>query len=167
MTATLTALREAMTDYLTAAGVHALSAWPGTARLVRSAPVAVVQLKKVEARPLGFENYLGQVYDRETGQWRERYGQQGTASFGLDLYSPETAGEEGCRLLLDQAAAAFQNGGPAGLRAEEWTMEEPGYDQESGMFRGKLTAVCRGTLEAVSGEDGTFLGFEVKGGLQT
>ena len=39
-------------------------------------------------------------------------------------------------------------------------------DRESGMFRGELTAVCRGTLEAVSQEDGSFLGFEVKGGVQ-
>ena len=166
MTATLTALREAMTDYLTGQGLRALSAWPGTERLVRAAPLAVVRMKGVEARPLGFQNYLGQVYDRSAGAWRERYGQKVTVTFCLDLYSPRAAGEEGCRLRLDQAAGAFQAGGPGGLAVEQWSMEEPVFDRESGMFRGELTAVCRGTLEAVSQEDGSFLGFEVKGVLQ-
>jgi len=167
MTAALTALREAMTAFLTARGIRALSAWPGRGRLVRSAPLAVVQMGQVEARPMGFQNYLGQVYDQEAGQWRERYGQQVEVTFRLDLYSPEKTGEEGCRMLLDQAAGAFQTGGPAGLSVEKWTMEEPSFDQESGMFRGKLSAVCRGTLEAVSDEEGAFLGFIVKGGLDT
>jgi hypothetical protein len=167
MTATLTALREAMTDFLAGQGLRALSAWPGTERLVRAAPLAVVRMKGVEAEPLGFQNYLGQAYDQDAGRWRDRYGQRITAVFGLDLYSPRTAGEEGCRLLLDQAAGAFQAGGPGGLTVERWSMDEPVFDRESGMFRGELTAVCRGTLETVAREDGSFLGFEVKGGLQT
>ena len=45
-------------------------------------------------------------------------------------------------------------------------MEEPGFDPASGMFRGRLTAVCRGALEALSDETGAFLGFVLKGGLQ-
>lgn len=167
MTATLTALRQAMTDHLTARGLRALTAWPGRETLVRGAPLAVVQVKGVEAQPMGFQNYLGQVYDREAGTWRERYGQKVTVTFALDLYSPRQDGEEGCRLLLDRAAAALQAGGPGGLTAEKWSMGETGYDEGSGMFRGTLSAVCRGTLEAVSDEEGSFLGFVVKGGLQT
>ena len=85
---------------------------------------------------------------------------------GLDLYSPERSGEEGCRRLLDQVAAAFQSGGPVGLAVERWSMEEPLFEAESGMFRGRLTAVCRGALEALSDETGPFLGFVLKGGLQ-
>jgi len=165
MTDTLTALREAMTAFLTDRGIRALSAWPGRERLVRAAPLAVVQMEEVKARPMGFQDYLGQVYDGEAGQWRERYGQKVTVTFRLDLYSPRSAGETGCRRLLDQAATAFQTGGPAGLAVAEWTMAEPAFDQESGMFRGKLSAVCRGSLEAVSDETGAFLGFVVKGGL--
>ena len=46
-------------------------------------------------------------------------------------------------------------------------MEEPAFDGESGLFRGRLTAVCQGTLEAVSDEEGCFLGFIVNGGIQT
>ena len=61
MTATLTALREAMTEYLTGQGLRALSAWPGAAALEEGSPLAVVQIARVEATPLGFQNYLGQV----------------------------------------------------------------------------------------------------------
>ena len=62
--------------------------------------------------------------------------------------------------------AAFQAGRPGGLAVETWSMEEPGFDPASGMFRGRLTAVCRGALEALSDETGAFLGFVLKGGLQ-
>ena len=167
MTTTLTALRETMTEYLAACGIRALSAWPETGRLVRSAPMAVVRMKEVEARPMGFQNYLGRLWDQEAGQWRERYGQLISVTFALDLCSPRTDGEEGCRRLLDQAAGAFQAGGPAGLAVERWTMGEPVFDRESGMYRGELTAQCQGTLEAVTDpESGTFLGFRVKGELR-
>ena len=162
MTTTLTALREAMTEFLVSRGIRALSAWPEEGRSVWSAPLAVVRMKGVEAEPMGFSDYLGRSWDDEAGQWRERYGQHIAVAFALDLYSPRSDGEEGCRILLDQAAVAFQNGGPAGLAVERWSMAEPEFDRESGMDRGELTARCRGTLEAVTEpETGTFLGFEI------
>lgn len=163
MTTTLTALREAMTEHLVSRGIRALSAWPETGRLVRSAPLAVVRLKGVEAEPMSFSNYLGRLWDEEAGQWRERYGQHISVTFALDLCSPRTDGEEGCRILLDQAAGAFQSGGPAGLAVERWSMAEPEFDRESGMYRGELTARCQGTLEALTDpESGMFLKFEVR-----
>ena len=70
MTTTLTALREAMTEHPVSRGIRALSAWPETGRLVRSAPLAVVRMKEAEARPLGFGSYLGRLRDGETGAWR-------------------------------------------------------------------------------------------------
>ena len=60
---TLTALRQAMTDFLAAAGIQAVTAWPTGRREGRKEPVAVVQVKEVEAGAAGFQNYLGQVYD--------------------------------------------------------------------------------------------------------
>ncbi len=163
MTATLTALREAMTDFLVSRGVRAVSAWPEAGRLVRSAPLAVVRMKEVEAQPMGFSDYLGRFWDPDNEQWRERYGQRIAVTFALDLYSPRTDGEEGCRVLLDQAAGAFRSGGPAGLAVERWSMAEPEFDRESGMYRGELTARCQGTLEAVTDlETGVFLGFEIR-----
>ena len=163
MTTTLTALREAMTEHLVSHGIRALSAWPEAGRLVRSAPLAVVRMKGVESEPMGFSNYLGRFWDEDAGQWRERYGQHISVTFVLDLCSPRTDGEEGCRILLDQTAGAFQAGGPAGLAVERWSMAEPEYDRESGMYRGELTARCQGTLEAVTDPGtGVFLGFEIR-----
>ena len=163
MTTTLTALREAMTEFLVSQGIRAFSAWPEAGRLVRSAPLGVVRMKGVEAETMGFSDYLGRFWDEEAGQWRERYGQHIAVTFAMDLYSPRTDGEEGCRVLLDQAAGAFQSGGPAGLAVERWSMAEPEFDRESGMYRGEITAQCQGTLEAVTEpESGAFRGFEVQ-----
>lgn len=160
---TLTTLRQAMTDYLTAAGIPAMTAWPTEQRLEQKSPVAVVQIKEVEAGAAGFQNYLGQSYDNIARKWTERYGQRVTVKFLLTLYSPRSAGEEGCRLLLDKVAAALLQAGPAGFAVEKWAMGETDFDRNCGMFRGKLQAVCRGTLVAVTEESGEILGFEVKG----
>ena len=42
-------------------------------------------------------------------------------------------------------------------------MGETAFDQDSGMFWGKLQAVCRGTLTEDREETGEILGIEVKG----
>ena len=107
---TLTLLRQAMTEFLTAQGIPALTAWPQGARSRREEPVAVVQIKEVEAAPAGFQNYLGQRYDSQRHLWTERWGQRVTVKFLLTLYSPRAAGEAGCRDLLDQVAAALLRG---------------------------------------------------------
>lgn len=159
----LTALRQGMTEFLAAAGVEALTAWPTGGRGLRTAPVAVVQVKEVEAGAAGFQNYLGQVYDPAARQWTENYGQRVTVKFAIDLYSPQGAGEEGCRKLLDQVAEAFLRGGPGGFGVEKWSAGETAFDQASGMFRGRLQAVCRGTLVAGTEETGEITGFTVKG----
>lgn len=160
---TLTLLRQAMTEFLTAQGIPALTAWPQGARSRQEEPVAVVQIKEVEAAPAGFQNYLGQRYDSQRHLWTERWGQRVTVKFLLTLYSPRAAGEAGCRDLLDQVAAALLRGGPAGFAVEKWTMGETAFDQDSGMFWGKLQAVCRGTLTEDREETGEILGIEVKG----
>lgn len=162
---TLALLRETMTEFLTSRGVRALSAWPKGEELVRTAPLAVVRVKTVEASPAGFHRYLGEVYDETAQTWTETYGCGVTATFGLALYSPETLGEEGCRDLLDQVAEAFQQGGPAGLGVEKWSMGEIAFHRDSGMFRGEMTAQCRAVLTEKTDSDGVFLEFEVKGGM--
>ena len=88
----LAALRQAMTDYLTAQGVESMTAWP-----------------------------------------------------------------------KDRVAEAFLRGGPEGFAVEKWSVGETGFDRESGSFRGKLQAVCRGMLTAVTSESGALVGFRVKG----
>jgi hypothetical protein len=159
---TLTALSEAMAAHLTDQGIPAQAAWAKT-KAAQTEPLVVVQVKKLEATPGGFQNYLGQKYDEETECWRELYGQRAKVTFALDLYSPQETGEEGCRTLLDQAAGALQTGSPAGLALESWTMEGTEYDEKTGLFRGKMSAKCQGALTAETDEDGAFLTFTVKG----
>lgn len=163
---TLTALRQAMTDFLEGEGIAALTAWPQERRQNHQAPVAVVQVKEVEATAAGFQNYLGQRYDSQAQRWTERYGQRVTVKFVLTFYSPRSAGEAGCRKLLDQVAGALLRGGPAGFAVEKWTMGETDFDQHSGMFWGKLQTVCRGTLVEDQEESGQIVGIEVKGAME-
>lgn len=163
---TLENLRETMTAFLKKQGVEAMSAWPSQRSQVPAVPLAVVQIKQMEAGPAGFQNYLGQQYDEKTGHWTERYGQKMTVSFLIELYSPESRGESGCRALLDLLADALQEGGPDGLTVEKWSMGGTDFDTASGLFRGTVRVVCRTVLVALSDEYGAFLGFEVKGGIQ-
>ena len=92
----LAALRQAMTDYLTAQGVESMTAWPKDRMGALTAPLAVVQVKEVEASSAGFQNYLGQRYDAETRRWTEAFGQKVSVKFLVTLYSPRQDGERGC-----------------------------------------------------------------------
>ena len=83
----LAALRQAMTDYLTAQGVESMTAWPKDRMGALTAPLAVVQVKEVEASSAGFQNYLGQRYDAETRRWTEAFGQKVSVYFMVTLYS--------------------------------------------------------------------------------
>lgn len=163
----LVALRQAMTDYLTAQGVESMTAWPKDRVGALTAPLAVVQVKEVEAGSAGFQNYLGQRYDAETRSWTETFGQKVSVKFLVTLYSPRQDGERGCRALVDRVAEAFLRGGPEGFAVEKWSVGETGFDRESGSFRGKLQAVCRGMLTAVTSESGALVGFRVKGEVRT
>lgn len=116
---TLATIRQAMTAFLAEAGIEALSAWPKEVWKGRKTPVAVVQVKEVEAGASGFQNYLGQTYDPAARQWTERYGRRITVKFGVTLYSPEAAGESGCQALLEQVAQALMERGPAGFAVEK------------------------------------------------
>ncbi len=162
---TLTGLQEAMAAFLENQGVRALSAWPREGRKRYDVPLAVVSVKQVEGEAAGFGGYLGQVYDSATRTWREACGQRVNVLFALALYSPETAGEEGCRVLLDQVVEAMQRERPGGLTVEKWTMGETAFQQASGMFCGQLQLRCRGLLMAKEEDTGAFLGFEVNGGI--
>ena len=64
-------------------------------------------------------------------------------------------------------AMRLLRGGPEGFAVEKWSVGETGFDRESGSFRGKLQAVCRGMLTAVTSESGALVGFRVKGEVRT
>ena len=84
-----------MADYLSANGVAAEPAWSGRERTALAGPKAVVSVRKCQMGPAGFQDYLGERFDKDSGQWRELYGRKAELTLGLDLYAPEeTEGAE-------------------------------------------------------------------------
>ena len=164
MNTTLTALRQAMTDFLAGEGIPALTAWPREPREEGTTPVAVVQIQEVRASGGGISELPGaDLRPGVQGHGRRPMASRWGVTFALTLYSPGRAGEAGCRALADQVAAAFLAGGPAGFAVEKWTLGEAAFDAQWGMFRVKLQAHCRGWLVARTQESGEIVGFAVKG----
>ena len=70
----LAALRQAMTDYLTAQGVESMTAWPKDRVGALTAPLAVVQVKR-QAAP-GFRTIWGSGTTRRADAGRRRLGRR-------------------------------------------------------------------------------------------
>ena len=156
-------LREQMAEYLTACGVPATAAWPAEERLRREGPVAAVTLKGCQAGPAGFQSYLGERYNPESGQWEEIYGRKVRLTFGLDLYALPQAGEAALQTALDILTQACAGAGPEGLAIQEFSSGETAYDGDSRLLRKPAQAVCTAYLYAITEADGTFLDFEIRG----
>ena len=162
---TLDEIRERMAEFLKQAGLDAVSAWPEAARTRRSAPVIAVSLRQFQGGPGGFQDYLGERYNQESGRWEELYGKKARITFGLDLYAPtgDAAGAAGIQKAFDAMSQALHQNGPEGMRIVELSCAETKFDQESGLFRRSAEAVCEIYLYAIADEGGAFLDFEVRG----
>lgn len=159
-------LQESMTTFLQEKGLSVLSAWPKTRYAPFDRPTVLVKMKQLEGAAASFQNYLGEGYDPLLGKWVENYGQKVRVSFSLLLYSPEQAGEEGCRNLLAQLALSLQQGGPCGLTVEKWSVGETKFDRESGMFCGTAVVLCHAVLVMKLDAYGSFLDFVLKGKVE-
>lgn len=165
MSVGLEAIRERMAGYLTGKGVVADAAWPGEDRMCRDEPVVAVSLKSCQVGPAGFQDYLGERYNEETGLWEELYGRRAKLIFGLNLYAP--AGGDGARLqtAFDILAAALAQGGPEGLAVEEFSCGETVFDGKARLLMRPAQAVCAAYLYAVAQPGGIFTDFELRGGM--
>ena len=163
MSVGLQAIREQMAQYLNGQGVPAFAAWPGEERLGREEPVVVVSLRSCRAGPAGFQDYLGERYDQETGLWQERYGRRARLTFGLDLYAPKQGSGQQVQEAFDRMAGALLTGGPAGLAVEEFSCGETGYDPESRRLKRPAQAVCTAILYETVRAGGEFVDFELRG----
>jgi len=154
------ALRQTLAEYLTGHGLNAVTAWGEGRRLIPGKAVAAVSLRGLKSEGAGLQNYLGEAYNAETGQWEERYGKKVELTFGLDLYAATAeevqAGVDALREILD-------GGGPAGLACGELTVGETGYRQEDRRYMCPVQAVFQVWAVAAAREDGTFLDFTVRG----
>ena len=163
MSTGLEAIRERMADYLTARGVRAVTAWPGEARPEQLEPAVVVSLRGCRVGPAGFQDYLGERYDEQTGLWEELYGRKAELTFGLDLYAPERETGEELQKAFDTLAAALTAGGPEGLAGLEFSCGETQYDSRSRRLKRPVQAVCQAYLYAAARSGELFLDFELRG----
>ena len=163
MSVGLQAIRERMAQYLEDQGVPAVTAWPGEERLRRDDPITVVSLRGCRAGPAGFQDYLGERYDQETGQWEEIYGRRTELTFGLDLYAPAETEGEVLQAAFDALADALTRGCPQGLSLVEFSCGETVYDRQARLLRRPAQAVCQAYLHAITRPGGLFVDFELRG----
>lgn len=160
-------IRERMTQYLRERGLQAVTAWPREERREGTGAVVLVSLRRCQAGPSGFQDYLGERYNQETGQWEELYGRRVRLTFGLDLYAGAQAGEQAIQAAFDELAGALQEGSPEGLAVQELTCRETAYDRDGRLLKREAEAVCTAYLYAVTLPGGVFLEFEIRGGMKT
>lgn len=159
-------IRERVREHLTRQGVNAVTAWPAEKRQEVTEPVVVVSLRECRAEPAGFQNYLGERYNRDTGLWEECYGRKAQLVFGLDLYAPARGEDADIQAAFDKLVTALTGEGPEGLHVEEVACEETHYDTAARLQVRRAKAVCQAYLYAVERPGESFLDFELRGGLQ-
>lgn len=161
----LDTLREGIAEYLRNAGLDAVTAWEDVCRVRRKSPVIAVSLRGVQGGPAGLMDYLGERLDPESGRWEELYGKRAKITLGLDIYSPESAGEAGCAGTFSRLSEALVRECPTGLRVEELTCGETGFDRDAGLLHCPVQMVCQVFLYAKQTEDGGFTDFRVRAAL--
>lgn len=148
-------------------GVDAITAWGKGERTKRSAPVVAVSLRGCTVESGGFQDYLGERQNGETGRWEQLYGRKAKVVLGLDLYAPVSVGETGIQLAFDQLTRCLTVNPPSGIALETLHCGETEYEQDGRMLKRKVEGTCRVCLYAVTEDGGTFLDFEIKGGFET
>lgn len=158
-------LREAVVSLLQSRGIRTLAAFPATARRQQREAVAVVSLQEFHAEAPGFCNYLGERFEVETNAWQEVYGQAVSLRFALDLYGPRDGGEAALQALMDKISDVFTTEKPAGLSVSGLSWGEMNYDRSCDLFCRNGNLLCEGTIYALYDVDGSFLSFEMRGGI--
>lgn len=159
-------IRERMTEYLRRQGVDAVNAWPQGERERRNGTVAAVSLHKCQAGPCGFQDYLGERFNEESGRWEELYARKVELTFGIDLYARAEVGEEQLQSCFDQVLEAFQAGGPEGVTVLQVECGETEYQNGGRMLKRTARVGCSAFLYAVAEPGGACLDFEIRGGIK-
>ena len=130
-----------------------MTAWTGRERERLTRPTAVVSVRKCQVGPAGFQDYLGERFDRDSGQWTELYGRKAELTLGLDLYAPEETEGAAMETALFRLARALVRGGPEGVSIRE-------------LLRRSVRAVCVVCLTGEEEPAAAFSEIEVRGGLK-
>lgn len=153
-----------LAEYLESKGLDAVTAWGEGKRLRPERVIAAVSLRAMESGPPGFQNYLGERYNGESGCWEELYGKRVELTFGLDLYAA-TAQE--VQAGLDLLSGVLSEGGPGGMEPVGFSTGETVYRQEERRYFCPVQARFGVWAVAAAREDGSFLDYEVKGESKT
>lgn len=157
----LTQVRDAVISALDHAGLQALAAFPAERAKRYEGAVAAVAVGTAEGRTMGFCNYLGEVYDRAAGAWREVYGKQLEGDITVEVRAERAADcERGCETASD----VLLGGLPEGIRPGELRWEALTWEKAAGMFLRRGVLRCGAVFTAQAQEDGAaFLDFILKG----
>ena len=142
-----------------------MTAWTGRERERLTRPTAVVSVRKCQVGPAGFQDYLGERFDRDSGQWTELYGRKAELVFGLDIYGGGRTGEADLQAAFDRMARALMDRGPEGLLVQEFSCGETEYDSRCGRMKKPAQAVCAAYVWNEE-ERETFREIEVRGGMR-
>lgn len=157
-------LRRALAEYLEGKGLEAVTAWGEGRRPRPGGVIAAVSLRGMESGEPGFQSYLGERYNGESGCWEELYGKRVELTFGLDLYA---ATAEEVQAGLDVLSAALSGGGPEGMEPVGFSTGETLYRQAERQYFCPVQARFGVWAVAAAREDGSFLDFEVRGENKT
>ena len=165
MSGGLEQIRALLCGYLAEHGVNAVLAWEGGERQRPEQAVTVVSLRSCQAGPAGFRDYLGERFNETTGLWEELYGRKAQLTFGLDLYAPAGSSEGELQREFQKVVQTLTLGSPEGLEVQEISCEKTEYDEAARLLKQSARAVCGAYLYAAEQEEGEFLDFELRGGL--
>ena len=121
-------------------GLPARSGWSGREREELKFPIALVTLRRCDAVSGGFQEYLGEVYNEDTGAWEEFYGKKLELELGLDLYAPEGEAGEALQGLAEKLVQALTLENPDGLRVGEITCGGIAWDKDQRCLKQEITA---------------------------
>lgn len=157
----LTQVRDAVTAALNNAGLQALTAFPADRAKRYEGAVAAVAVGAAEGKVMGFCNYLGEVYDKTAGAWRELYGKQLEGDVTVEVRAERAVDcERGCETASD----VLLGGLPEGIRPGELRWEALTWEKATGMFLRRGALRCGAVFTAQAQEDGeAFLDFILKG----
>ena len=153
-------LRQRLAQHLESKGLEAVTAWGESKRVRPGGAVAAVSLRAMESGQPGFQNYLGERYNTESGCWEELSGKRVELTFGLDLYA---ATAEEVQAGLDTLSAALSDSGPEGMEPVSFSTGETVYKQEDRRYFCPVQARFGVWAVATAREDGAFLDYEVRG----
>lgn len=157
----LAQVRRAVINALNDGGVTAMEAFPADRAKRWPEAVAAVAVGTAEGKAMGFCNYLGEVYDQETGTVRELYGKQMEGDITVELRAERAAD---CEAGTEKAADILLEKLPSGIRPGELRWEALSWEKTTGMFLRRGSLRCQAVFTAQTDEEGeTFLDFILKG----